>query len=327
MLHAAHTRFREDNIMTRFAKPVTLFCSALLLSGRLAAQAHADDAPRQSLEDAWWTGPIIANSPNALPPGHAYVESYAYDAHVPGADGFGSSTFLLYGVTRRFTLGVIPVFGYNRLSGGQSSARVGAGDFAVHAQYQLTHFDAKNGKPAIALAIEENLPTGRYDKLMRAGDGFGSGAYVTSVGVYAQDAFWLPNGRILRMRLNLTQSVPGTAKLTGISAYGTPAGFRGRARPGAATAFDNAWEYSITRSWVAAVDFYYRHGRSTRVDGIGTSGAVHATSGPSDTFAIAPAVEYSWTPNLGVLFGTRFIVPGRNTRSSVTPVIALSAFL
>jgi len=315
--------------MTRFAKSVKLhhLLFPAVLMAACAAPARADDAPRQSLDDAWWTGPIIANSPNALPPGHGYVESYAYDAHTPGADGFGSSTFLLYGVTKRFTLGMIPVVGYDRLSGGQSSSRVGLGDFAVHAQYQLTHFDAASGKPAIAVAIEENLPTGRYDKLVRAGDGFGSGAYATSVGAYAQDVFWLPNGRILRMRLNLTQSFPGTAKVSGVSAYGTSAGFSGRARPGGATAFDNAWEYSVTRSWAAAVDLYYRHGRSTGVEGTGPGGAVHMRSGPSDTFAIAPAVEYSWTSNLGVLFGTRFIIPGRNTRPSVTPVFAFSAFL
>lgn len=319
--------FRGDT-MTTPAKPVRLrHAIASILTVVVAAPAHADDAPRQNLDDAWWTGPIIANSPNALPPGHVYVESYAYDAHTPGADGFGSSTFLLYGVTKRFTLGVIPVAGYDRLAGGQSSSRIGAGDLAIHAQYQLSHFDAKSGKPAIAVAVEENLPTGRYDNLARAGDGFGSGAYATTVAAYAQDVFWLRNGRILRMRLNLSQSFPGTARVNGVSVYGTAAGFSGRARPGAAMAFDNAWEYSLTRSWVAAVDFYYRHGRSTGIDGTDTYGPVHSRSGPSDTFAVAPAVEYSWTSNLGVLFGARFIVPGRNTRPSVTPVIALSAFL
>ena len=299
---------------------------AFLFTALLGFSAHADET-RQSLDDAWWTGPIIANSPNALPPGHVYVESYAYDAHAPGADGFGSSTFLLYGVTKRLTLGLIPAFGYDRLAGDKSSSRIGAGDLAVHVQYQLTHFDAQSGKPAIAVAVEESLPTGRFDRLARASDGFGDGAYATTVGAYGQDIFWLPNGRILRTRINLTQSFPGTAHVEGASVYGTSADFTGRARPGGATAFDNAWEYSVTRSWVAAVDFYYRHGRQTSVDGADAMGAVHLMGGPSDTFAVAPAVEYSWTPNLGVLFGMRFITPARNTRPSVTPVFAFSAFL
>jgi len=306
--------------MRRLAFILTLCCL-------VATAAKADMPVRQSLDDAWWTGPIIANSPNALPPGHVYVESYAYDAHAAGFDSYGSSTFLLYGVTKRLTLGVIPVAGYTRLGGGQSSSRIGIGDLAAHAQYQLSHFDAASGRPAVAVAIEENLPTARYDRLRRAGDGFGSGAYATTLAAYAQDVFWMPNGRILRARLNLSQSFPQTARVAGLSVYGTPVNFAGKARPGAVTAFDSAWEYSVTRNWVAAVDLYYRHARQTGVDGTDGMGAVHLTNGPSDTLAIAPAVEYSWTSNLGVLFGTRFIVPGRNTRSSVTPVIAISAFL
>ena len=306
------------------AKPILL--TALL--GLTTGQAHADDAPvRQSLDDAWWTGPVIANSPNALPPGHAYAETYGYDEHTTRANGFGSSTFLLYGVTPRLTLGAIPVFGYDRLAGGQSSARIGAGDLTIHAQYQLTHFDAPSGKPAIAIAVEGVLPTARYDRLDRPSNGFGGGIYATSLGLYAQDVFWLPNGRILRSRINLSQSFPGSARIDGISVYGTGARFTGRARPGATTAIDNSWEYSVTRRWVAAVDLYYRHGRQTGVDGMDGPDAVHLSDGPSDTFAVAPAVEYSWTPSLGVLFGTRYIPPARNTRPSVTPIVALSAFL
>ncbi len=293
----------------------------------LARPAAADAPVRQSLDDAWWTGPIIANSPNALPPGDGYIESYAYDVRTPRADSFGSSTFMLYGVTKNFTLGLIPVFGYNRLSHAASSSRVGVGDLSVHAQYQLTRFDAKSGMPAMAVSVEESLPTGKYQHLNRASDGQGSGAYATSFGFYAQDVFWLPNGRILRSRINLSASFSGTARIGGVSSYGTSAGFHGTARPGGAMSFDSGWEYSLTKRWVAAMDFYYRHGNRTRVDGTDPAGAVHARFGPSDTFAVAPAIEYSWTPNLGVLVGARFIVPGRNTRPSTTPIVALSAFL
>jgi hypothetical protein len=319
------TRIKQT-LETTMRRPAFILMTCLLATA--ATAARADDAPvRQSLDDAWWTGPVIANSPNALPPGHVYIETYGYDVHARGLDSYGSSSFLLYGVTKRLTAGVIPVAGYSRISGGQSSSGVGGGDLAIHVQYQLSHFDAQSGRPAVAVAVEENLPTARYDRLRRAGDGQGSGAYATTVAAYAQDVFWLPNGRILRTRLNLSQSFPQTAQVSGASVYGTPAGFTGKARPGAATAFDSAWEYSVTRNWVAAIDLYYRHARQTGVDGRAATGAVHLTGGPSDTFAIAPAIEYSWTSNLGVLLGTRFIVPGRNTRPSVTPVVAISAFL
>lgn len=41
-------------------------------------------------------------------------------------------------------------------------------------------------------------------------------------------------------------------------------------------------------------------------------------------FGFAPAVEYSWTPNLGVLVGVRVIPGNRTTPSSVTPAVAIN---
>ncbi len=49
---------------------------ALGLSGGFATAA---DDERQSLDDAWWTGPIIAAGAGTLPQGHALVEPYLYD--------------------------------------------------------------------------------------------------------------------------------------------------------------------------------------------------------------------------------------------------------
>lgn len=309
---------------------VKYVAAVLGIGACLTGQAFASDdvpVPRQSLDDAWWTGPIIANSPTPLPRGHAYIESYAYDVHTAHADGFGSQTFMLYGLADRVTVGVIPSFGYTRLSHGASSSRIGVGDFTLHAQYAVTKLNTDRGIPGTAIAIEESLPTGKYNRLRRESDGFGAGVHTTTLAFYAQDVFWLPNGRILRSRINLSRSFSGQADVSGLSVYGTSAGFRGRAKPGPSFAFDNAWEYSLTKRWALAVDVYYRRFGKIRVSGSDSHGVVHMTSGPSDTFAIAPAVEYSWSPNLGILIGTRVIPDSLNTTASVTPVIALSAFL
>ena len=49
--------------------------------------------------------------------------------------------------------------------------------------------------------VEETFPTGQYDRLGdRPSNGFGAGAYTTMVGVNSQTYFWMPTGRILRMR-------------------------------------------------------------------------------------------------------------------------------
>jgi hypothetical protein len=41
-------------------------------------------------------------------------------------------------------------------------------------------------------------------------------------------------------------------------------------------------------------------------------------------FGVAPAIEYNWEPNWGVLLGTRFALKGRNVSPSTTPVIAIN---
>ena len=51
---------------------------------------------------------------------------------------------------------------------------------------------------------------------------------------------------------------------------------------------------------------------------------MHLKAGASDAYGYAPAVEYSWTPNLGVLLGARVIVGGHNATRSLTPAIAVN---
>ena len=96
--------------------------------------------------------------------------------------------------------------------------------------------------PTISINVQETLPTGRYDRLgERPHDGFGSGAYTTTLSVYAQTYFWMPNGRLLRMRVNASQGLSSGADIAGTSVYGTGAGFLGRAEPGNSFVLDASW--------------------------------------------------------------------------------------
>ena len=292
-----------------------------------------DQIVRQSTDDAWWTGPMLANSAGTLPPGHILVEPYWYDIHSAHADSYGSRAYMLYGLADRLTVGIIPIIGYNTVQGGPNASGVGIGDFTVQAQYQLTRFHADSWVPMMAVAVQETFPTGRYDKLgNRPADGLGAGAYTTTLQFNTQTYFWLPNGRILRMRFNLEQSFSGHADLQGVSVYGTGQNFRGYAKPGNDFSVDAAWEYSVTRSWVLALDVTYNHSSNTPVLGnnIVESNAlpymapVRSNSGNSTAFGVAPAIEYNWNANVGVLFGTRVIFGGHNTVSTVTPALALN---
>jgi hypothetical protein len=310
--------------------------SARAIAQTAASSADPSTQPSvttQSMSEAWWTGPMLANSAETLPPGHFLFEPYLYDIRAPGSDSFGSRTYILYGLVDRFSIGMIPTFGYNRMSDGRSSSGIGFGDLTLQAQYRLTEFHQGGWIPTTAIQLQETLPTGKYDQLGdRAADGLGEGAYTTTLAINSQMYFWLPNGRILRTRFDVSESVSGDADVQGVSVYGTGAGFHGHVKPGNSFFADASLEYSVTERWVLAVDFTYSHNRNTHMSGeelIDPGNEpypqnITLNSGPSEAFGVAPAIEYNWTPNIGVLLGTRVIFGGHNTVGTVTPAIAIN---
>ena len=240
---------------------------------------------------------------------------------------------MLYGLADRWTIGLIPTAGFNKVSDGLSGSGVGLGDVTVQAQYRLTQFHEGRRIPTTSIAVQETFPTGKYDRLGdRPSDGLGSGAYTTTLALYSQTYFWLRNGRILRMRLNASQAFSNNVNVEDVSVYGTRAGFRGYAKPGKSFYLDASWEYSLTRSWVLALDVTYRHSGNTRVtgydilipNGLQNPPSFQLDSGSSDALGLAPAIEYSWKPNLGVLLGVRVIAAGRNTAATITPAVAIN---
>lgn len=299
-----------------------------LLATAASGAAFAQSAAPQSLDDAWWTGPMLANSAHTMPQGHMLIESYLYDAISDRSNSVNSLTYLLYGVTDRLTLGLVPMAGYNSVRGGEDSSGIQLGDTQLRAQYGLTSLDADRGIPDLAIALIETVPTGRHDRLgTHPSDGFGNGAYTTALAFYSQMVFWMPNGRLLRTRLDLSQSISRRAAIEDVSVYGTATGFRGHARPGNAFSADLAFEYSLTRNWVLALDVIYNHGNEAITRGTQNGRPLVLNSGTSDGLGFAPAIEFSWTPNIGVLGGVRIIPKGHNTPASITPAVAINYVL
>lgn len=276
---------------------------------------------------------MLAPSAGTLPRGHVLVEPYVYDVIQYGqhdskgvmrtashSNTFGSLSYIIYGLADRISVGVIPTFGYTSLSGGLSSSGVRIGDIALLAQYRLAQYRPGSWIPTTSVSIQQSLPTGSYDKLgNRPSNGFGNGAYTTTLSVYTQTYLWV-NRRILRVRLNASQAFSGTAKVDGVSVYGTGSSFHGYARPGTSFTLDLAQEYSITRNWVFAMDEVYHRSGATVITGAGTV----VDSGASRGYYLAPAVEYNWTPNAGILFGLRTVPSAFNSSATVTPAIAIN---
>jgi hypothetical protein len=289
---------------------------------------------------------MLAPNASTLPRGHFLIEPYLFDVMVEGRydrDGtlrstthshtFGSLTYINYGFTDKLTIGMLPTFDYTTVAGGRDSSGVGIADLTVQAQHRLTQFHPGHWIPTTSITVQETFPTGKYDQLGdRPSDAFGNGAYTTTLALYSQTYFWLPNERILRMRFNVSRSFSTDVTVKDVSVYGTEPGFRGHAQPGGSWFVNAAWEYSLTRRWVLALDATYRHDDSTSVTGYNilhrgagkNARGVRSDSGSSDAFGLAPAVEYSWNRNVGVLLGLRVIPAGRNTAFTITPAVAVN---
>jgi hypothetical protein len=77
---------------------------------------------------------------------------------------------------------------------------------------------------------------------------------------------------------------------------------------------------------VLALDATYRHNGNARATGhdtldfnrVQSPPTIHLNSGSSEVFAFAPAIEYTWKSNLGVLLGTRVIPAAHNTHATIT---------
>ena len=317
-------------VSKRFYRRATRILAVVMTLAGLASPQVLPDAPscaREAMGDAWWTGPILANSANTLPRGHWLVEPYVYDVIGPHTHAFGSRAYVEYGLFNRFTVGMIPIVGYTKVGNGTSSSGIQFGDATFSAQYRLTTFREGHWLPTTAINIQQSFPTARYDQLgTRPSDGMGSGTYGTTIALNSQTFFWMPNGRILRMRLDLAETFSSATAVKDVSVYGTTTGFRGHADPGRSQTVDAAWEYSMTRNWVLALDGFYDHSGNTRVLGTQSGKPVSFDSGSSWGYGFAPAVEYNLSGNVGVIFGARVRTPGQNTNFTVAPVMAINVY-
>src|SRR5579864_2620388 len=124
------------------------WCLAACAVGAVASTVHAQSdaitrcgqvcpVQRQSVDDAWWTGPMIAPGAGTLTPGHFLIEPYFYDVNAGRSNSYGNLTYVLYGLIDGLTIGASPTAGFNTLGGAPSSSGIGLGDVSAIAQIRL----------------------------------------------------------------------------------------------------------------------------------------------------------------------------------------------
>lgn len=296
-----------------------------------------------SFADPWFTGPILAPAGHTIPRGHTNFEMYGFDTvshgiysrfwrviHTPGSESLVADPIFTHGLTDKMDIQYAIPYIFNR-NQGVTSHRVG--DASVTLGYQLMEQKGSLYKPDLRIALQEVLPTGRFqllNALNNGADATGLGSYQTGVALNFQHLRQLGETHYLRTRLSLSYLYTSDVNIMGLSSFGGSPNTNGVIDPGNLSTVDLAGELTLTQNWVAVMEAYYAKRTPSRFRGfLGTD--VHGMPamighGNIEEITLAPAVEYNFSPTIGLIAGPWFTVAGRETSQFISYVVALNAY-
>jgi hypothetical protein len=310
----------------------------MLAATLVAAASPAIGLAQSTHGEANFTGPLVTPAVNTLPVGKINVEPYLIHTNVRGwfeNDGdrvaekptlrqWQIAVPVIYGLTENISVQAT-LNGARTSVDGRHSDGLRMGDTTLRVQSRLRAPEADGTGLVLAASLAQRLPTGQHHQLdTNPLNGMGDGSMRTTLAFGAQQLHWLDNGQALRWRGQLAWSpVPGRVRVRGVSVYGTGNGFRGYAEPGQAWNASLAAEYLLNSRWVLVGEAIWNRTGGTRVNGA-ASGRGAYTFYPGSAFSLAPAVEYHFSPTMGLIAGVQFTVGGRSASDFVAPQVALN---
>ncbi len=316
---------------------IPLFFSTATLCARESFDNYLfAEAPQHP--QAWFTGPLLTPSGHVVPLGHQNYEPYIYWTQTTGEynsnwaphsrptfNNVFFQTLLQFGVLPKTEFDIFPQFTYNETRG---EHRWRVSDLPILLNFQLLYDHVDNWAPGIKIKIGANIPLGKYDNLkenLYTTDAGGVGSWFPSFGVVFARMFHISGIHYLPCRLFLNYSIGTPVNVRGKSVYGGVKQTRGTVYPGNVFLVLASLEYSLSQNWALALDIEYQHTNKNRFSGRTPPGTKPVF--PSrERFALAPAIEYNWNPNLGIIAGPWFTVAGRNSRDFISYVIAFNVY-
>ncbi|KAA8383749.1 hypothetical protein FKW31_14295 [Acetobacter sp. DmW_136] len=244
----------------------------------------------------------------------------------PRQQSITSLTVYRYAITNYLSIQTEPTISYMWRNHRTTSSGLKFGDLPIDLMWRYLTADPQRFIPTLNLITGVSLPTGDYSHLGRAEDGVGSGVYTYRVTLTEQSTYTLPDHRELRLRMWATfRRALTSAHLHDVTSYGTLKGFSGRAQPGMYGETGFSLEYGINQRWVLAVDIARDWANGARLHGRYKNGTyLYTTTASSGDWQIAPAVEYNWSPNYGVIAGVSIYYAGHNTYRIISPQVAVN---
>ena len=292
----------------------------------------------------WFTGTLLSTRGRTLDRGHTVVEPYFFFTRYGGLynDNWRlhsatvsrtiiQQTYIIYGVTDWMDVEIAPQWLRNSSDGESLS---GFGDLPLQLGFQVLRGRSDSWLPDVRLWVQEVFPTGRYTDLPASTVGLGGtggGSFATMLGIGVQKALWLGGDHVLRYRVNASYGFYTPVTVRGFNAYGGGFGTEGRVDPGSVTTVTVAGEYSLTRHLILALDIGFQTINGTDFSGtmgIGPGGKpAMVGNGYGNLLTMAPAVEYNFNQQIGLIAGPWFSVRGRNTSEFFGIVAALYLYM
>lgn len=312
-----------------------------LLSLPLSLMARKVIEPElvEEVGDPWFTGPLLTPSSHTIPPGHFNIEPYLFYNNIFGAysnnwkyhsasttvSNLNFQSYIQMGLLKRLDLTIVPQCFYN-LNGEQNPWAFG--DLGMSIGIQLTEGNPKKGIPAIKLTLGENFPLGQFEFLdddSGGTDAVGGGSYGTTFRLVAGQLYHINKANYLSLRGAFGTTVFTSVKVHGANAYGGDATTSGRLYPGQQFALMGGGEFSVTQNFVLALDVVNVWTLTTTFDGITTVPVGNRES--TYQLSFAPAVEWNFNANVGVIGGVWFTATGYNSAAFLNGVLAVNWYI
>jgi hypothetical protein len=316
--------------MKRFRLLLLLFAAHLLADEQ---DTHTLTLPTPG---PWFTGPLLAPSGYTIGPGKWNVEPYLsltvntgrYNSHwnCYSTPNFYSTSIQVQakvGLLPRLDFQFYPQAYYNETQG-QHYTNIG--DLPLGINIQLYRSELEDTWPAMKLALRVNTPIGKYQHLdpkKKNTDAMGAGSWLPAAGLIFSKLLHLDGIHYFEWRLACVYQIGTAIHVKGRNSYGGDHSTHGRAYPGNNLNIDGAIQYNFSQRWALACDLVYSHTNKNRFSGKTTASMTRPSN---EQFSIAPALQYNWSKNIGLLAGSWFTFAGRNSIRFASGLVALNMY-
>lgn len=314
---------------------------ALVCFTSLSAKAHHKQADDNT--PAWNTGPLLCPAFQLCAQGTYDIEPYMYINAIYGTYGAHwhessqdyniqayNYNLIQLGLSDYINVSLSPQFFYQTY---RDYSVANIGDLPLQVYIGLTKDNPDSNIPGMVLGIKTTVPLGRYKNLSPDGavaDAIGGGSWRPTVDIAIGKQIHLSGVHFLIVRSYFAYQFLNNFKVQGFHAYGGGYKAKGYMKMGAQYTYIASFEYAFSRHGVFAFDFNYQHNNKMTFHGhggyINIDENVQSSTGvpSSDQFSIAPALEYNFNANVGLIAGVWFSVAGRNAQAFYCPTFALN---